>query len=67
MLYMLYNDGSTCIRMDLVVGNMISEYLIIILEFKVRVSTMFWNFIKDECVLIMEKDVLSISNDVLEF
>ena len=70
MLYMLYNDRSISIRMDLMVGNKFSGCLIIILELKlgfVRVWTWVLIFAQDWCVLIMAKDVLSISNDVLEF
>ena len=69
MLYILSNDRSISIRMDLVVGNKFSGCLIIILELKldfIRVWTMIGIFIKDWCVLTMPKDILSISNDVLE-
>ena len=70
MLYMLYNERSISIRIDLMVGNKFSGCLIIILELKlgfVRVWTMIWILVKVWCVLDMAKDVLCIFNDVLEF
>ena len=51
------------------VGNKICGCLIIILKLKlglIRVLIRVWNFVNDLCVLIIEMDVLSILNDVLE-
>ena len=47
MLYMLFNDRSTCISMDLVVGNKICGCLIISLELKLGFELGFGCLAKD--------------------
>ena len=52
MLYMLFKDRSTCISIDLVVGNNISNCLIIVCELKLGFEIRVLSFAKDLCVLM---------------
>ena len=67
---MLFKDRSTCISIDLVVGNNISICLIIGCELKLGFELGFWVLLKIcvfWCVVIIEKVVLCITNDVVVF